>query len=192
MARNIAFIPEEKVEKALQVFWEKGYAGTSLSDLTEIMGLNKSSLYNSFGSKYELFMEVLKAYALITERDYESAVEKGNSAIEKLDGIIDKIVELSTERKNSCLGIMTTFELGAKDKQVRSFLEVEQNKTIHLIESLVLEAQGVGDIDAHRDSAAMSRFIYNTFPGFRQSFIVHTDVKAVEEMASELKLYLRA
>lgn len=192
MARNIAFIPEEKVEKALEVFWEKGYVGTSLSDLTQIMGLNKSSLYNSFGSKYELFMEVMKAYALITERDYESAIEKGNTAIEKLDGIVDKIVELSTVRKNSCLGIMTTFELASGDKQVRSFLEAAQNKTIHLIESLIIEAQNVGEIDATRDPAAMSRFMYNTFPGFRQSFIVHKDVNVVEEMASELKLYLRA
>lgn len=49
MARDKDFIPEEKIAKALDVFWEKGYNATSMQDLVEAMQINRSSLYNSFG-----------------------------------------------------------------------------------------------------------------------------------------------
>lgn len=62
MGRPKAFIREEVIENALLVFWTKGYAATSLSDLVDITGLNKKSLYNEFGSKHELFKVVLDKY----------------------------------------------------------------------------------------------------------------------------------
>lgn len=47
----------------MRVFWEKGYEGTSLSDLTEAMGINRPSLYAAFGNKEELFLKVMGCYA---------------------------------------------------------------------------------------------------------------------------------
>jgi AcrR family transcriptional regulator len=50
------------LEKALEVFWRKGYDGTSLSDLTEAMGINKPSLYAAFGNKEQLFLKAIEKY----------------------------------------------------------------------------------------------------------------------------------
>lgn len=62
VGRPRSFDPDVALEKAMQVFWKKGYEGTSLTDLTEAMGINRPSLYAAFGNKEELFMKVLNRY----------------------------------------------------------------------------------------------------------------------------------
>ncbi len=57
------FDADKVLDKALHVFWERGYEGTSLSDLTEAMGINRPSLYAAFGNKEELFRRALDRYA---------------------------------------------------------------------------------------------------------------------------------
>ena len=54
---------DQALDRALQLFWEKGYEGTSLSDLTRAMGINRPSLYAAFGNKEALFRRVLDRYA---------------------------------------------------------------------------------------------------------------------------------
>lgn len=60
--RNRNFDREDALEKAMHIFWEKGYPGTSLSDLTSAMGLNKSSLYSTFTNKEVLFNQAVELY----------------------------------------------------------------------------------------------------------------------------------
>src|SRR6478735_11363440 len=60
--RPRAFDLETALEQALQVFWEKGYQGTSLSDLTSAIGINRPSLYAAFGNKEALFRKALDRY----------------------------------------------------------------------------------------------------------------------------------
>ncbi|PCI42296.1 MAG: hypothetical protein COB46_00715 [Rhodospirillaceae bacterium] len=62
MARPQAFERSEVLSSALQVFWQKGYDGASVQDLVDATGLNRGSLYNSFGDKAELFGEVMELY----------------------------------------------------------------------------------------------------------------------------------
>src|SRR5206468_5468727 len=61
--RPCEFDKDKVLERALQVFWQKGYEGTSLSDLTRAMGINRPSLYAAFGNKEALFQKALDRYA---------------------------------------------------------------------------------------------------------------------------------
>ena len=67
MGRPRAFDMDQALDQALHVFWEKGYAGTSIADLTEAMGINPPSLYAAFGNKEKLFKKALDRYE--DERD---------------------------------------------------------------------------------------------------------------------------
>src|SRR5215475_3677477 len=57
------FDADEALDKALHVFWRQGYEGTSLTDLTEAMGISRPSLYAAFGNKEDLFRRALDRYA---------------------------------------------------------------------------------------------------------------------------------
>ena len=61
--RPRGFCTEKALDSAMQVFWRKGYEGTSLLDLTQAMGINRPSLYAAFGSKEELFRKAVDRYA---------------------------------------------------------------------------------------------------------------------------------
>src|SRR5579863_5602053 len=63
MGRPREFSEATALDAAMRVFWEKGYEGASLDDLTQAMGINRSSLYASFGDKEELFNRVIARYA---------------------------------------------------------------------------------------------------------------------------------
>ncbi|WP_256009418.1 TetR/AcrR family transcriptional regulator [Desertivirga xinjiangensis] len=191
MARKIAFIPEEKVSEAMNVFWSEGYTAASLSDLTEAMKINKSSLYNSIGDKHTLFKECLQAYYKMVEQDYFIAIRKGKDALEKLDNIIDKIIEVTIERKHTCLGIKSSFELAGEDKEVKGIIKAANEKTMAVIKSLIKEAQVHGDINAERSADIMSQFFFYSFSGLQQSFVIH-DGKLVKNIGNELKAYLRS
>jgi len=62
VGRPRAFDKDVALEKALEVFWRKGYDGASLADLTEAMGINKPSLYSTFGNKDQLFLQAIEVY----------------------------------------------------------------------------------------------------------------------------------
>ncbi|WP_155737462.1 TetR/AcrR family transcriptional regulator, partial [Agrobacterium tumefaciens] len=62
MARPREFDRDAALEKALRVFWSKGFAATSTDDLREAMGIGRQSLYGAFGDKRKLYLEALDAY----------------------------------------------------------------------------------------------------------------------------------
>lgn len=65
MARTKAFNPEEKLTLAMMQFWQQGYDGTSLQDLVDVMGINRFSIYNTFGDKEALFFQSLQHYTSV-------------------------------------------------------------------------------------------------------------------------------
>ncbi len=66
MSRPKEFKKSDVLLKAMKIFWDKGYEGTSISDLTEKMNISRSSLYETFGDKHELFIEALEFYLSMT------------------------------------------------------------------------------------------------------------------------------
>ena len=62
MARPKQFDRDEALERAMAVFWRRGYEGTSVRDLVEHMGINRGSLYDTFGDKRTLFLAAVDRY----------------------------------------------------------------------------------------------------------------------------------
>ncbi|WP_461535394.1 TetR/AcrR family transcriptional regulator [Spongorhabdus nitratireducens] len=95
MARPKSYQRETVICQVLDVFWRKGFAATSLSDLTEATGLNKRSLYNEFGSKEALFLTVLEHYRKLQQPVIELLLRKPlgmqniHDAFEVMAGKID-------------------------------------------------------------------------------------------------------
>lgn len=142
MPKTELFDKKEVVKKALNLFWEKGYEATSLTDLTTELGIGKGSFYNTFGSKRNLFDTCLSI-----------AFEGGNSSIRKLlhqesDPIlgIRKYIEMYSEgllsdpRSRGCLIVNTSTEM-AHDKGIESSLLDNNNNMKSAIVDYLAESR---------------------------------------------------
>ena len=112
---------EEAVLDALTaLFWRQGYEATSMADIVEASGLNKSSLYNTFGSKQELFATILDRYVDMRMQFLRETIEASGDGIDGLHRFLDTMRgELDTEHgRNGCLCVNTTAELGTSDTGV--------------------------------------------------------------------------
>src|SRR5688572_28957647 len=120
MARNKAFDPEERLEKARDLFWEKGYNATSMQDLVEGMQLNRASIYDTYGDKYALFQQCLQNYAKEKLFDCKQCCQKG-SPMAAVESIVRRAVTNRKEGK-TCLMVKTSFELASMDDGIKSIV----------------------------------------------------------------------
>lgn len=93
--RPRAFDVDAALDRALEVFWRQGYEGTSLSDLTTAMGVNRPSLYAAFGNKEELFVKALDRYTA-GPGAYAAQALTAPTAREVVERLIRGAVELTT------------------------------------------------------------------------------------------------
>lgn len=114
MARPKAFEPSEALHQAIQLFWSKGYAATSMEDLVQAMGINRASMYNTFGNKHTLYMQALESYwQNVMQEPLRAFVESGNML-----GALAQFQEVS-----GCFLLGCMSELSTQDPEVASFVE---------------------------------------------------------------------
>lgn len=104
---------DEATDKAINVFWKKGYEGTSMSDLTEGMKINKGSLYNAFGSKKKLFDRAFLRYDRLNRQESIRQLDQVDDPVAAIEILFDGLIEETrndTEKKG-CLLVNTALEL---------------------------------------------------------------------------------
>lgn len=144
------FDDETVLDALVQLFWEQGFEATSMSDIVEASGLSKSSLYNTFGSKDELFERALNRYVDLRSGMLTTALLNGTRGLEDLDSFLDlmwaEIDSMGDHR--GCLAVNTSTELGQRDAGVvavggryRTIMRSSFNATL-------ARAAELGEIDA--------------------------------------------
>ena len=102
--RKRTFDTEEALDKAMRVFWENGYSGTSLTDLTAALGINKPSLYSAFGNKEQLFSSSIEhynsTYSMPTFAGYDSSTEKTFKG--RLQSFLYALIDTQTNSETPC------------------------------------------------------------------------------------------
>ena len=112
------FDADEVLDQLVDLFWEKGFEATSISDIVDATGLNKSSLYNSFGSKDDLFAAALDRYLTSRAAMIFAIAGEGSAGLDDLLRLVDFLqAEMGTDRgRMGCLGVNTSTELGLRDE----------------------------------------------------------------------------
>ena len=186
MARNKAFDPEERLEKARDLFWEKGYHATSMQDLVEAMQLNRASIYDTYGDKHGLYLQCLANYATDKQEDYKRSASKVQSPIQAVECIIRRALERTIEDGKACMVVKSSFELAESDKEVRELLKKDGARLVKVLEELLVKAKEAGEIRQDRDSSLLANYIVATFSGLWQTSIISNNRKLVNEMTDFL------
>ena len=93
MARPKAFDEEVVLDRAVEVFWAKGYEATSIQDLVDAMGIQRGSLYATFGGKHQLFLTALDRYGEVVVKKLLAILESKPSALESIEQFFAQLVE---------------------------------------------------------------------------------------------------
>lgn len=186
MARTKAFEPVEKLERAKDIFWQKGYQATSMQDLVDTMGLNRGSIYDTYGDKHSLFLMCLKSYSDGMLNDYLQATDAAKSPVKAIEKIIKRAAARTIEEGKTCMGVKSAFELASDDEEVHAILKENTGSVVNVLKDLIRKAQKADEINAKRDPAMLANFIVSNFTGFWQLFLVYGDPEMVKQQADFL------
>jgi AcrR family transcriptional regulator len=160
MGRARAFDADEALERAMTVFWTKGYEGTSLSDLTAAMGINRPSLYAAYGNKEELFRKALERYGE-GPSSYEREALARPTAREVAEGLLHGAADVQTDPRTpaGCLAVLGTTYCAEDSSPVGKIL-IESRRAGHAaIRERFERARAAGDLPADADPKQLTHYI---------------------------------
>jgi TetR/AcrR family transcriptional repressor of nem operon len=169
MARPKQFDPEIAVDRAMQVFWRKGYAATTPQDLVDALGIGKGSLYNAFGSKHALFERALVRYRDSQAVLLTGMLEEPGTVRERVRRVLRFLAEmdLSDPDRRGCMAVNAAAELAGSDEVAAELVRRMLDRTEGAFRALVEEGQRSGEIAPGRDAAALGSLLLSTVVGLR-------------------------
>jgi len=193
MARPLAFDRDAALEKAMQMFWTKGYSATSVADLTAVTGLSKSSLYGTFGGKHAVFLQSIEYYIANVTAQVRSVVDLPAPAHQVIRSVLGRAVDriLEPDGRRGCFLNNSAVEVGPDDpaaaERCRAGLALMED-TFH---RLVVRAQGEGGISPDRDSRALARFLTGTVNGIMVIGKANPDRRTLDDIVEAAMTALR-
>ena len=177
MPRTEVFNREHVLNQAKEVFWQKGYNGTSMQDLVDATGLNRSSLYNSFGCKKELYEETLKRYEKETASIFQKVLLHANGPKEALKKIFEVFLPeiLGDTKGKGCYLMNCKTELGNQDSDLREWLLKGQEQSLQLFKDLIEEGQRLGEINSEDTPENYAHYLLSAFQGYRMMGVLLKD-----------------
>src|SRR5207302_4612064 len=153
------FDTDVALEHAMRVFWLKGYLGTSVSDLTQALGINRASLYAAFGSKDELFLAALERYGSGPSAFAGTALDEP-TAYRVVEAILRGVVEMMSSPLNprGCLWVRGLLSSGTDDAMKRELVARRRPDEAALVKRFS-RAVAEGGLPADRDPVGLTQHV---------------------------------
>lgn len=167
MGRQLTFDRDEKLKQAMRLFWAKGYEATSMQELVDTLGINRFSLYNTYGDKRTLFLEALDRYGKsVMNRLVEPllAPDAGMGAISAyLKNLGQGLAMASGD--SGCFFQNAVAECGPEDEDIRSQVEETFMQLERLLEQALRRAMEAGELKRLQAPQQGARFIVTHIQG---------------------------
>lgn len=155
-----AFDTDVALDRALKVFWERGYEGSSLTELTKAIGISRPSLYAAYGNKEELFQKVLDRYEVgpMMFRTYAMQETTARAVAERLlHGTIENITNEGTPK--GCLFVQAALSCGEESEKIRHELNLRRASTEKALSRRFEQAIVEGDLPSHTNPDRLARYV---------------------------------
>jgi len=182
MPKEILFDEEEVLRRATELFWIRGYNATSMDELTRVTGLSRSSIYNSFGGKHDLFMRCLRYYVNDQEQQLRALKEKIRPVGQRIRAAFQYAVEdiLTDRMRKGCMMVNTTTEMVNQDKEIAAVAAENMESMEKLFADWIREGQMAGDIHTTLAPQVLGGYLFNTYSGLKVYGKTRQDRKALE------------
>lgn len=189
MSAPIKFNREDVIEKAKNLYWEKGYHATSMRNLQDVVNMHPGSIYAAFGSKDKLFTESLNRYAADGAKRLADCIEQKDTVPDGLKHFIHTVIvcNSATAPSGMCMIVKTVAELTQNDSPD---LLAHATNILEGIEAsfAVLFGQAIdsGEISAEKDPVELARYFQIQIIGLRTYAQVTNDNDAVEKYIDDI------
>lgn len=184
MVRQREFDKEKALDEAMVLFWEKGYRATTLSDLTEKMGIQRPSLYSAFGDKEELFEAALRKYTKQHAAHIRTKLQNNLSVKEAFHALFADLVEEEYRDGPSkgCFCINTIVELAPHEEKFEILTREHQMYLSVIFEERIVQGIRSGELKRSLNAKALAQTLVVSFIGLtvlmksrtERSFVDHS------------------
>ncbi|MBD0787342.1 TetR/AcrR family transcriptional regulator [Vibrio sp. Y2-5] len=167
MARKSNFDRDEKLVQAMELFWQKGYANTPISELIDTLQINRFSLYNTFGDKQNLYYQALEKYLSSISIPTLSSLENQDASLEELEQFLKQFAELQRLNNRGCFMQNALVEHAGTDDTVLQKGHFLFDHLIEIISRAVSNAQRQSKLRASHNPQALAQLILTQMQGMR-------------------------
>jgi len=166
--RPRSFNREDALAQAMEVFWELGYEGATLTDLQHAMGgITAPSFYAAFGSKEELFRQAVELYSRTLGAPMMQALAEKPTARAAIQALLDTAVEsfLKPGKPRGCMLVLAAINGTPSNKSVQDYLHGLRARRRKVIERRLERGVAEGELPAGVDTAALASFVTTVIDG---------------------------
>jgi TetR/AcrR family transcriptional regulator, transcriptional repressor for nem operon len=168
MARPKEFDRDAAVERAMSVFWRKGYAATSTDDLLGAMKIGRQSMYDTFGDKHRLYLEALERYQLESVARNIGRLRSTASPLAGIEALVVGIIASDKSvRERGCMGVGSISEFGSTDPDLVTLRAKSGGAQRRALIERLRHAQAANEIGANVDIERAARFVEATMFGLQ-------------------------
>jgi TetR/AcrR family transcriptional repressor of nem operon len=184
MARHKEFDRDEALRKAMEVFWSHGYEAASIDILVKHMGINRQSLYDTFGDKHTLFLEALDLYRELEGRKMFELLERLGSVKKALRELFQSVVEgsLCDQARRGCFIVNAMSELAGRCPETAARACGNIAAVEEILYRTLLRGKKNGEIKNGRDLRAVARFLFSSLQGLLLMAKATQDRKTLEDV----------
>ena len=184
MARHKEFDRDETLQKAMEVFWSRGYEAASIQDLVKHMGINRQSLYDTFGDKHALYLLALDRYREVEGRRMLELLEQPGPVKKSLRRLFEGVVEgsLCDRERRGCFMGNATSELAGRCKETAARTCSNMAATEEAFYRTLRRGKKEGELKGVRDLRAVARFLSSSLQGLALMAKATRDRKTLDDV----------
>ena len=184
MGRPREFERDVVLDRAMRVFWARGYEATSIEHLVARMGIQRGSLYATFGDKRALFFAAIERYDRVETSKLLATLEEPPSGKAAIQRFFRLKVELATApgRPRGCLVTNSAAELASRDRGTGTRVGAVLTRLDAAFQRAVVRAQKAGEIDPRRNPRALARFLTSSAQGLSVMAKAFPDRAALDDI----------
>lgn len=168
MPRTKAFVKEEVLKKAMDIFWKQGYHATSYADLVAHLGINRQSIYDTFGDKQQLYNAALEHFRCVSLSGLRESIVNDSPANQIIRQILENtVLNNLKEPEKGCFMVNSTVELACTDKQISSLVTANMEDFVAFLEPIMSRGQQEGSLNNQHSPHAQALFIFNIINGLK-------------------------
>ena len=193
MPRSAQFDARQALEQAMQQFWRYGYHATTMQDLVDVMGINRASMYNTYGDKHALFLQALELYQQQLRHDQLKPLQDKQPALQRIHALFQNILTnaKTLKGKNGCLLVNTALEMAPHDKAIQDEVMKGQNSIRYFFISALQDGIYKKEVREDIDVNAEAQFLLTLYTGLQVQVRNCRDQQSLHLLLQSLDTYLQ-